>query len=332
MKTGRVRRKEQAPKKAKQRKSAETKPASSTGSPAKRRASTASAPGSISYRLKQIPTGLWVMGGLFAVIICVFLSLVVFGGKKADRWVPVTTATGRWTTTTAVFGPQVTVEEAWEADCTSNPNGSVRPGTCVLKDTTAYHDTVVDEYDEYAFNIYYEETYSQIYEAQGTDFRPTTLKTDDWWQETLHYSLQEELDQDTCQYTNYTTWVDDPDDATQEMEVYLSDCEVWDHVTVTERVYEQKSWCQCDVTSLVQIGQQSQQGTGLDVRWPSPNVPAGGQSEQSFKGQVTFLGDKTTYTSTTEDLSVYQNYLTDDYYIGLREGKPVAVSKNPPKK
>jgi hypothetical protein len=310
MKTGRVRAKEEQP--------------------PEEQAGAASPSQPVPSAASRIPAGVWVGGGLLVVLVCVLILLTVGHGKRADRWIPVTSASGQWTTTTTVFGPQVTVQEAWETDCTSNPNASVRAGTCVMKDTSAYHDTTADEYDEYAFNIYYEETYNQIYEAEGTEFVQTALKTDDWWQENLHYSLQEELKTDTCQYTGYTIWTDDPQDSSQEMEVYLSDCEVWDHVTVTERVYEQGSWCQCDVTSLVEMGQQSQQGNGRDVQWPAANVPAGGRSEQTFRGEVTFLGDDYTYTTTTDDPAVYQSYMTEDYYIGWRSDEPVAVSKEPP--
>jgi hypothetical protein len=98
---------------------------------------------------------------------------------------------------------------------------------------------------------------------------------------------------------------------------------------VKERVYDQKSWCQCDVTTLVEIGQQTEQGTGLDIAWPNPNIPSGGRTERAFKGQATFLGDDHSYTTTTDDLAKYQDYLMSTYYIGLRDGKPVTVSKNP---
>jgi hypothetical protein len=322
MKTGRVRAKEQPPvEQAAPPQPPEALPPS-TQPPAR------PTPG----KAGKIPTGVWIVGLVFVVFVCFIMLMTVFGGKKADQWVEVTRATGEWTTTITVFGPQVSTQERWQTDCTAAANAVVRTGTCIMKNTSAYQDKVVDEYDEYAYNIYYEETYSQIYEASGAEFVPTQLKTDEWWKENLHYNLQEELNQESCKYTNYTVWVNDPQDKTQETEVYLSDCEVWDHVTVTERVYEQKAWCQCDVTSLVQMGQQSDKGTGSAIRWPNPNVPAGGRIEQTFKGQVTFLGGDYTYTSTTEDLAQYQDYLTSQYYIGLRDGKPVAVSKNLPQK
>jgi hypothetical protein len=260
------------------------------------------------------------------------ILVTVLGGRRAQEWVEVTRATGEWTAAVTVFGPQVAIEERWEADCSNDPNGAVRVGTCILRDTEIHHDTVVDEYDEYAYNIYFEESYAQVYEASGMQFTVTALGSDDWWQENLHYVLEEELDRESCQYTDYTVWVDDPQDQTQEIEVYLSECEVWDHVTVYERVYDQKPWCQCDITTLVEIGQQSSQGTGGNVRWPNPSVPAGGRTEQSFKGKVTFLGSDYTYTTSTEDLNRYVDYLTDQYYIGIRDGRPVAVSKNPSKK
>jgi hypothetical protein len=318
MKTGRVRTKEPPP---------EPKPAApATPRPVTPRVAPPSPPKT------KIPLGVWIVGGLFVVLACILMIATLGGGKKANQWIEVTRSNGQWTTTMTVLGPQVATDERWESDCSAAANAVVRPGTCIMKDTAAYHDNVVDEYDEYAYNIYYEETYSQVYEASGTDFTPTQLKTDEWWKDNLHYALQEELDQDTCQYTNYTVWVDDPQDKTQEDEVYLSECEVWDHVTVTERVYEQKAWCQCDVTSLVQVGQQSEQGTGSDIRWPSPVVPAGGRTEQAFKGQVTFLAEDYTYTATTKDAAQYQSYLSDTYYIGLRDGKPVTVSNTPPQK
>jgi hypothetical protein len=267
------------------------------------------------------------------VFLCLVLAIVLFivaGGGGRTEWVEVTRASGEWTTTVTILGPQVAVEEHWETDCLNDASAAVRAGTCILKDTGSYDDSVVDEYDEYAYNTYYEETYGKVYRASGTEFVATQLQTDDWWEEKLHYVLEEELDKQSCQYTSYTIWIDDPQDSTQEVEVYLSECEVWDHVTVYERVYEQKAWCQCDVTSLVQVGQQTDSGSGANVVWLDPSVPAGGRTETAFQGQVTFLGDDYTYTTTTQDLAQYQDYLTGQYYLGIRDGKAVSISKNPP--
>jgi hypothetical protein len=334
MKTGRTRRKSQPA--AEEKKAAEqpTAQPATTGSPAQPAAprpvvSRASAALAKATGKKGGPPVL-IFGILLALFVCFVLVAVILtlrGG--ADEWVKATRANGAWTTTVTVFGPQAKVEERWETDCTSDPNGAVRAGTCVLKDTNTHHDSAVDDYDEYAYDIYYEETWDKTYQAQGTEFVVTTLGSDDWWEGNRHYTQQEELDKASCNYTNYTVWVDDPQDKTQEIEVYLSECEVWDHVVVEERVYDQKSWCQCDVTTLVQIGQSTDQGTGLDVRWPNPNVPAGGRSERSFKGQVTFVGGDNSYTTTTDDLARYQDYLMSQYYIGLRDGKPVTVSTSP---
>lgn len=323
MKTGRVRKKETLPPQAQ----APAQEPHVAKTPAARPAPSPP----VVRRKNKVPTGVWIVGGLFVVFVCFVMIMTVFGRKKVDEWVEVTRVSGEWTTTVTVLGPQVSTEERWQSDCTSDANAMVRAGTCVLKDTNQYDDTVVDEYEEYAYNIYFEETHTEIYEARGVDFATTQLKTDDWWEGNLHYVLKEELDRASCVLSDYTVWVDDPSNQAQEIEVYLSDCEVWDHVTVYERVYEQRQWCQCDVTTLAQIGAESQTGTGSNVRWPQPFVPQGGQTEQAFKGRVTFLGDDYTYTTTTQDLNQYQDYLTSQYYLGLSEGKPFTVSKNPGK-
>lgn len=83
------------------------------------------------------------------------------------------------------------------------------------------------------------------------------------------------------------------------------------------------------MTTLIEMGQQSEQGTGMDVDWPNPSVPAGGRVERTFTGQVLFRGDDYSYATTTDDLSEYRDYLTRQYYIGLKDGKPVKVSNSP---
>jgi hypothetical protein len=318
MKTGRTRKKETPPPAPEPTPPQASLPASTVGRPA---APAERKPFRISW-LFAVPFGILVIG---------VLLLIIFGGKKADEWVKVTRADGAYTTTVTVFGPMQALEERWQSECDNDPNCAVRPGTCFLKDTGASHEELVDEYEEYAYNIYYEETYQQVYEAQGIEFAVTSLGGDDWWQDDLHYVLQEELELESCQLSDYTVWVDDPNNATQEIEVYLSDCEVWDHVTVYERVYEQQFWCQVDVTTMVQVDQQSQQGTGYEILWSQVSVPQGGRTEQAFEGQVTFLGDDYTYTVSTTDPAQYQDYVTGEYYIGLDDGKPFTVRKNPPR-
>jgi hypothetical protein len=189
---------------------------------------------------------------------------------------------------------------------------------------------VVDEYEEYAYDIYYEETWSQVYEAQGTEFVTTQLGTDEWWDGNRHTTRKEQIDGDSCKLSNYTVWVDDPSDPTQEVEVYLSQCQVWDQVTVVERVYEQAPWCQCEVTALAPLGQMSDQGAGTAVRWLESSAPSGGRTEESFSGQVTFVADDYGFTVTTEDPQEYEQLLTGQYYIGLKNGKPVEISATKP--
>lgn len=324
MKTGRVRRKE-PPQKPPETDAApqETTPTAAPPPPPAVAAVQPSRPRSSSLVL--------LVFVFIVVVIAIMAILTLTRGSRTDEWVAVTRANGAWTTNVALFGPQVVIEEMWESDCTSATSGAVQPGTCVLRDTDRYQDTVVEDYEEYAYNIYFDETWSTIYQAQGTEFVVTTLGRDDWWEGNLHYTRVEELDRDSCQYTTYTVWVDDPNDSTQETEVFLSECEVWDHVTVEERTYDQAMWCQCGLTRLVQLGQQSSQGTGASVTWPQPTIPQGGRTEPSFSGKVTLVGDDYTYTVTTEDVNAYQDYLTGQYYIGIRKGKPVGVSKNPPK-
>jgi hypothetical protein len=327
MKTGRVRKKKKtAPKPSPKKKPTESKPAKSQSQSAAavRRPLSGGRPNPLSSKAFFA-----LFFGVSGILVLVMILITTLLGSKADDWVPVTQARGQWITTVTIWGPQATREERWEADCRSEPQATVQPRTCILKDTEEYEEQVIDDYEEYAYNIYYEETYEKVYEARGTEFVVTQLGTDDWWEQDLHYVLEEELDTGSCQYTTYTTWVDDPDDDSLEIEVYLAECEVWDHVTVHERVYEQDSWCACDLITEVELGQQVQEGTGASIHWPKPALPSGGRTEQGFEGTVIFQGDDYTYTTTTDDLSTYQDYLMSQYYIGLDSGEPIRVSKNP---
>ena len=326
MKTGRVRKKKRAGSKPSPKKKTKSKPAKtqSRSVGAVRRPLSGGRPKPIGPK-----TFFAVFFGVSAIVVLIMILITTVFGKKADAWVPVTRARGQWTTTVEIWAPQATREERWEAECRSAPKATLQPYTCILKDTEEYEERVVDDYEEYAYNIYYEETYDRIYEARGTQFVVTQLGTDNWRDQDLHYVLEEELDRGSCQYTTYTTWVDDPDDDTLEIEVYLAECEVWDHVIVHERVYEQGNWCACDVITQVELGQEVQQGTGASIRWPNPVVPTGARAERTFEGTVTFQGDDCTFTTTTDEQSTYQDYLTTQYYIGLDNGQPVRVSQNP---
>jgi hypothetical protein len=280
----------------------------------------------------KIPT--WaILAGMFICFALSIACLVISGGRpKAEQWIKAERADGTWTTTATVFGPQAAVQGCWQTNCTADRNCAVRPGTCLVATTTAYDEVPIKEYDELAYNIYWEETGDQVYEAQGADFVTIQLGSDDRWEGDLHYVRREWLKKDTCEYTEYTVWVTDPQDSSQDIEVYLSECEVWDHVTVTRKEYEQGSWCQCETTTQVQIGQQAEQGAGLEVTWPQPIVPQGGRADQSFAGQVVFRGDDYSITVSSKDLAEYQRYLTVQYYIGVRDGKAIQISPNPPQK
>jgi hypothetical protein len=338
MKTGRVRKKAESspPKETTPDTPAPVEEAAPSGPPPQPRkpvrpARTPRPAGTVAVARKPIS-----IGCIFAAVVAVIAILAIvmllssLGGDQ--EWIEATQASGTWTTSTAVIGPQVAVQEKWETDCISDPNGSVRTGTCLMKDSDTSRQEVRDDYEEFAYDIYFEETWKKTYQAQGTQFLEATLGSDDWWEGNTHYTRVEELDPESCTYTEYTVWVDDPSDTSQEVEVYLSECEVWDHVTATERIYDQKLWCQCDVTSYVQLGQQSDQGTGTAVSWPEPSLPAGARTEESFSGQVTFRGDDHTYTVSTDDPNQYRDFLTSQYYIGVKNDRPVTVSKSPPTK
>jgi hypothetical protein len=341
MKTGRVRKKAQpTPQEEAQDKPTAPDKAAAPDKPAKKKRSKRSSrrKGSSGRSVKgsgrapspKSASPYWFFGIFGAVFVLFVIFVIVMARRgRASEWVEVSRTNGSWTTTAMVLGPQVKIEERWEVDCISDANATVRPGSCIARDADTYRDTIVDDYEEYAYDIYYEETWDKIYETRGTGFVVTMLGSDDWWEGNLHYTREEELDRSACEYTPYTIWVDDPQNSSQEIEVYLAECEVWDHIVVEERVYDQKLWCQCEMATLVEIGQQSEQGTGMNVDWPNPSVPAGGRVERAFKGQVIFLGDDYSYTTSTDDLSKYQDYLTVQYYIGLKDGEPVTVSKNP---
>lgn len=325
MKTGRIRIKKQPPRQE---------------TPAPPQPASPSAPAQVSHQpapaqpyavSKFNPS--WILVVLMiCLIVTALVGTMLSSRGRADEWILAERADGAWTATVTVFGPQVTTAWRWETDCTNDPNCAILPGTCIMTNTHVFHHTPVREYDEHAYDIYYEETWGQVYEAKDTGFMVTQLAADDWWEGDLHYVRTEELNQESCEYSDYTVWVNDPETATQEIEVYLSECEIWDHVTVTRRTYDRKPWCQANITAIVKIGEQSGQGSGLDVRWPQPAVPPGGRTEQAFGGQVTFRADDQTFTVSTTDLAEYRRYLTSPYYLGFRDGKPVGVSANPPQK
>ena len=155
MKTGRVRKKKKAsPKPATKPSTKKSKPskARSRSAAAVRRTLSGSRPNPASPKLLAA-----LFFGAFGILVLVMILITALWDKKADAWVPVTQTRGQWTTTVKTWGPQASREERWEADCRSDPQATVEPRTCILKDTEEYEDQVVDDYEEYAYNIHYEE-------------------------------------------------------------------------------------------------------------------------------------------------------------------------------
>jgi hypothetical protein len=271
----------------------------------------------------------WVFVAVGGVLAFVLLFVVLRGCGGAKEWVPVSHVSGKWTTGVVIYAPQVTVQEAWQSECQSQ-GWPVRADACALRDAATYTDRQTRTYQEYAANTYFEEMSEQVYRAQDTEFVTTSLGGGDRWEGDLHYIWREILKRDTCQQTNYTVWIEDPQDPSLESEVYLFDCEVWNDYTVYQRVYDQAMWCPCEVTTLVTIGRLSSEGSGGEVAWPLADVPAGGRSEGSFAGSVTFTGGDYTFTATTQDQAQYLDWLTGPYYLGVAGGRAVQLTKNPP--
>jgi hypothetical protein len=197
----------------------------------------------------------------------------------------------------------------------------------------AFTETQIDEYDDYAYNIYYEEEEGKLYEASGTDFAVTELNPPkDWVEDDRHYTAEEWLDEETCQYTNYTVWITDPSDATEEVEVVLSECEVWENVVVKQRIYEDEEYCQTEVVDTLAIKDTlTESGSGADVTWPDAQTPADGELEREFNGTVVFRADGVEHTVRTDDESAYVRYVTVPHYLGLdKNGKVVSVTDRAP--
>jgi hypothetical protein len=273
---------------------------------------------------------LWLFLALAGVVACLLLFVLLRGCGGAKEWVPATKATGDWTAGLQVFGPQTQVEETWQNDCQSAA-GTVRQATCVLRPTGEFNAQPSDTYEEYAFNLYWEETAQQVYEAQGIDFVTTTLGGDERVEGGRRLVSQERLKQDTCRQTEYTVWANDPQNSSQEIEVYLYDCEVWNRVAEYDQV--QAPWCGCEMVALVPLPAETGHGTGLQVIWPAAIVPPGGRGDQTFEGAVTFTAGDGQYSLAvhTQDPDQYRAWLTGEYYLGIKDGRAVQVTDNPPK-
>jgi hypothetical protein len=328
MKTGRVRSKEEMPAEEPRPVPEGQAPAGETPPPAP--AATLEAVSPVKAQApagKRLPLIFIVVA---AVIACLVLIVVLRSCTRAREWVPASQVTGNWTAGVQLLVPQVQTNETWQASCQS-AQGIVQQATCVLKPTGQFNDQPTRTYDEFAVNSYYDETWRKTYDAQGTEFVTTELGGDDRIENNQRLVSKEYLKDGTCQQTQYTVWVDDPQDSTQQIEVYLYDCEVWEQVSVYDSA--QAPWCQCQVTVLAPMPVQTVQGTGLQVTYPTLLIPQGGKAEQSFQASVTFVGGDGQYTltQTTNDPAQYRDWLTTPYYLGIRDGKAVNLSTEPKK-
>jgi len=327
MKTGRRRKKqpsEQKPPETSPAKADPHRPTSPSLAPVGRKKPT-------NLKNKLLPI---ILFAFFALVVAALICATCSGPRvEPAQYVPAN-AEGSWTASIRVLVPQTATAERFRSDCEADPACTILPGTCALRERIDdFSEEQVDEYDDFAYEIYYEETEGKLYEAQGNDFAATQLNQDeDWWDDELHHVAEEWLDEETCQYTQYTTWITDPDDTDYEIEVVLSQCEVWDHVTVYRKVFEQGESCQVEIVEGMSIIESlSQQGSGPTVNWPAASIPADGESEREFKGTVIFRAEGNSYTASTNDEHTYQQYLTVQYYLALdANGNVLRLTDNAP--
>ncbi len=280
------------------------------------------------------PPVLLILIALFVLFIGAILCAHACLGPREEpaTYLPAT-ADGSWITTVNALVPSVTVEERERADCEADADCTVIPGTCRMREGESdYTERVVDEYDDYAYSIYYEELEDKLYEASGQRFVVTQLNPPgDWWEGERHYVSEEWLDRETCQYTNYTVWVTDPQDPEYEVEVVLAECEVWDHVVVKERVYQQAEYCRTRNLGTFEVQDTfTSRGDGSVVEWPNPALAEDGKLERAFEGTVVFRADGVRHTVKTDDEDKYVRYLTVPHYLGLDEdGDVVRLTTQP---
>ena len=191
----------------------------------------------------------------------------------------------------------------------------------------------VDDYDDFAYDIYYEEAEQKLYEATDAGFDITTLNEDkDWVEGDRHYFSEEWLDKETCEYTEYAVWITDPQDDEYKVEVVLSECQIWDHVIVKQRIYEEDEFCQTEtVGSLTVQDTLTQQGVGANIHWPNAVPPEDGKVDQEFEGVVIFRADGTVHRVKVNDPNAYIRYLTIPHYLGVNEeGKVISLTDRTP--
>ena len=331
MKTGRRRKKEPRPE----------SPQPAPSQPARPKPAPARPPAQAE---KPVPARTLPRSALFLLPVLILLVLLICGVILLSRscsgpevtpatYLPAT-AEGSWTTTVNLMVPQVVVRDRFRSDYEADANCTVIAGTCEMRNREDdYTEQVVDDYDEYAYNIYYEEAEGRLYEAAGDSFVVTQLnEKKDWWEGDRHYLSEEWLDRETCQYTNYTVWITDPEDADYDIEVVLAECEVWDHVVVKERVYGEEEYCQTENVGSMEVQDTlTQRGVGTAVEWQEAALPMDGRLEREFEGTVIFRADGAERTVRTTDMDEYIRYLTVSYYLGLDEsGKVVELTDRAP--
>jgi hypothetical protein len=127
-------------------------------------------------------------------------------------------------------------------------------------------------------------------------------------------------------------WIADPEDATEEIEVVLSECEVWEHVVVKERIYEEEAYCQTETAGTYSVRDTfTEQGTGTSVTWFDATAPVDGRLEREFKGTVVFRADDVAHTVHPDDEETYIRYLTVPHYLGLdKDGGVIQVTDKAP--
>jgi len=320
MKTGRRRQKDPAQIQAQEAAEAASEPKPQPSPVARQPAKSGRRPSIVEYVLIAVVV-------VIAIVVIVMITRSC-SRPQASTYLPAE-AEGTWVTTLQVLAPQIVEGEGWRSACETTGNCAVVADTCEMRERRdQFSEREVENYDDYAYSIYYEELTKDLYEASGSDFTVTQLNPDeDRWEGERHYVSEEWLDVDTCEYTDYTVWITDPDDTSQEVEVVLSECEVWDHVVVKERVYEEEEYCQTEtVQGMAVVDTITDEGLGSSVNWPTALRPEGGEVQSSFEGEVVFRADGTTYAVTVTDPDAYVRYLTVPYYLGLNdEGRVVRV-------
>ena len=254
-------------------------------------------------------------------IIAVIMTSRACSGPQAVTYLPAQAA-GSWATTVQVLAPEIVAGEGWRSACEADGRCTVLVDTCdVREQRDRFTEREVEDYDDFAYSIYFEELERSLYEASGDDFAVTQLNpNEDRWEGERHTVSEEWLDRETCEHTSFTVWITDPDESSEEVEVVLSECEVWDHVVVTERVYEQGEYCQTEsVAGLIVLDTMTDQGSGSGVDWPAAARPEGGELQSKFEGVIIFRADGLEHRVTVTDPDAYARYLTVPHYLGLDE-------------